>query len=36
MNTIEEVVIAFKRVEDGIAVGTDSDRGLKDGDLKRA
>ena len=34
MKTIEEVVNAFKRMEDGIAVGTDSDRGLKDGDLE--
>jgi hypothetical protein len=35
MKTIEEVVNAFKRVEDGIVVGTDSDRGLKYGDLER-
>ena len=34
MKTIEEVANAFKRVEDGIAVGTDSDRGLKYGDLE--
>jgi hypothetical protein len=32
---IEEVANAFKHVEDGIAIGTDSDSGLKYRDLER-
>ena len=35
MKTIEEVINAFKQVEDGIVIGTDSYRGLKYGDLDR-
>ena len=32
---IEEVANPFKQVEDGIAIGTDSDSGLKYRDLER-